>query len=425
MEVNCTKYQQYTKILNDELVPAMGCTEPIAIAYCASIARYVLKNIPTKLEIIVSNNIVKNVKSVTVPNTNGMHGIEAAAGIGILAGDCFKKLEVISNATDKQISFLPEYLKTTDIKVKSATNSHALYIEIVAYFNKGVAKVIIEDSHTHVILVSLNDDILYEDLSKIQKIVKNDYSCLNIKEIIEYANIVKIEDVNSSLDRQIEYNMAIAREGIKNDYGANIGKTLLKYDKNNILSYVKGLAAAASDARMNGCDLPVIINSGSGNQGITCSVPVIAYATKTNKTKEELYRALVVSNLCTTHIKENIGTLSAYCGVVIAGACAGAGIAYLENNNYELISNTIINALAMASGIVCDGAKPSCAGKISLAVESGMLGYYMARDNNNFYNGDGIVKDGVEDTIRAVGLLARDGMKETDKEIIHIMIDEC
>ena len=416
-------YQTYVDILNEELMPAMGCTEPIAIAYCASLVKDTLKALPSEVIIKVSGNIIKNVKSVVVPHTNGMQGIKAAAGIGLLGGDSSKELEVIAHIPKEIIAKLPEYLNNTKISVEDVDNEHTLYIEITGIIDNNSAKVIIQDSHTHVYSITHNNKVIYLNEKPVKKNESNiDKSVLNVKDIVEFANIVNIDDVKATLDRQIEYNWAIAKEGIHNNYGANIGKTLITYGKNDTVQYCKALAAAASDARMNGCEMPVVINSGSGNQGITCSVPVLAYAKKTSKDKELVYRALVVSNLITTHIKNSIGKLSAFCGVVIAGAGCGAGIAYLEGGQEREISHTIVNALAIISGVVCDGAKSSCAAKIASSVEAGILGYYMFKEGNQFLSGEGIVKKGVENTIKAIGNLARVGMCQTDKEIIQIMM---
>ena len=417
-------YQTYVDILNEELMPAMGCTEPIAIAYCASLVRDTLKNIPNEVYILVSGNIIKNVKSVKVPNTNGMHGIKAAAGIGFLAGDSSKELEVIAKANPESIEKLPEYLNKTKMVVQSVDNGHTLYIEIIGRYKGEFARVVIQDTHTFVSLIELNGKVIVSNKQSVKKNESTlDKSVLNVKDIIEFANTVNIDDVKKTLDRQIEYNIAIANEGIKNNYGANIGKTILKYGKDDTVQYCKALAAAGSDARMNGCEMPVVINSGSGNQGITCSVPVIAYSVRKGMSKEKLYRALVVSNLITIHIKNSIGKLSAFCGVVIAGVGCGAGISFLEGGDEYDISHTIVNALAINSGVVCDGAKSSCAAKIANSVEAGILGYYMSREGDEFLSGDGIVKKGVENTIKAIGQLAREGMCATDKEIIQIMIE--
>ncbi len=425
MEFNQDKYQNYVRILNEELVPAMGCTEPIAIAYCASLMRETLGNIPNKIIINVSGNIIKNVKSVTVPNTLGLSGIDTACAIGIIAGDPNKKLEVIANVTKEDALLIPDFLKNTEIVINHAENDHTLYIEIIGYYLNDYTKVIIEDAHTNVSLIEKNNNIIFKNNKEVVlKKVKLDHSILNIEDIIKFADIVNINDVKDKLDLQIKYNMNIAEEGLKNNYGANIGKTILKYSKCSTIDKMKVYAASGSDARMNGCDMPVVINSGSGNQGITASVPVIVFARENSLSIDLLYRALVVSNLCTIHIKHSIGKLSAFCGVVIAGAGCGAGIAYLEGGKFREIAHTLVNALAIVSGVVCDGAKSSCAAKIASSVEAGVLGYYMFKDGNQFVSGEGIVKKGVENTIKAIGSLARVGMCETDKEIIEIMIHQ-
>lgn len=422
MEFDQIKYQNYVRILNEELIPAMGCTEPIAIAYCGALVRKHLGNIPSKVVIKVSGNIIKNVKSVTVPNTLGLCGIDTACAVGILGGDASKLLEVIADVNEDIALSIPNYIKENDFTILHADNEHTLYIEIIGFYENDYVKVIIEDGHTNVVLIEKNDNIIFKndkELSK--KKTELDHSVLNIQDIVTFADICNIADVKEKLDMQIALNMAIAEEGMKNNYGANIGKTILKYSCNSVIEKMKAYAAAGSDARMNGCDLPVVINSGSGNQGITASVPLVIFAKENNLTDELLYRALIISNLCAIHIKHSIGKLSAFCGVVIAGAACGAGIAYLEGGKFREIAHTLVNALAMISGVVCDGAKSSCAAKIASSVEAGVLGYYMFKDGNQFVDGDGIVKKGVENTIKAIGKLARIGMCETDKEIIEIM----
>ena len=422
MEFDQIKYQNYVRILNEELIPAMGCTEPIAIAYCGALVRKHLGNIPSKVVIKVSGNIIKNVKSVTVPNTLGLCGIDTACAVGILGGDASKLLEVIADVNEDIALSIPNYIKENDFTILHADNEHTLYIEIIGLYENDYVKVIIEDGHTNVVLIEKNDNIIFKndkELSK--KKTELDHSVLNIQDIVTFADICNIADVKEKLDMQIALNMAIAEEGMKNNYGANIGKTILKYSCNSVIEKMKAYAAAGSDARMNGCDLPVVINSGSGNQGITASVPLVIFAKENNLTDGLLYRALIISNLCAIHIKHSIGKLSAFCGVVIAGAACGAGIAYLEGGKFREIAHTLVNALAMISGVVCDGAKSSCAAKIASSVEAGVLGYYMFKDGNQFVDGDGIVKKGVENTIKAIGKLARVGMCETDKEIIEIM----
>ena len=422
MQFDQNKYQNYVRILNEELVPAMGCTEPIAIAYCAALMKQTLDNLPNKVVINVSGNIIKNVKSVTVPNTLGLCGIDVACAIGIIAGDPSKKLEVIANVSKEEASLIPDFLNNIEVIINHADTEHTLYIEIIGYDNDNYSKVIIEDAHTNVVLIEKNNQTIFKnDKEIVKKKVELDHSVLNVEDIIKFADIVNIDDVKEKLDLQIKYNMAIAEEGLKNNYGANIGKTILKYGS-SIIDKMKAYAASGSDARMNGCDMPVVINSGSGNQGITVSVPVIVFARENNMSLDLLYRALVISNLCTIHIKHSIGKLSAFCGVVIAGAGCGAGIAYLEGGKFSEVAHTLVNSLAIISGVVCDGAKSSCAAKIASSVEAGVLGFYMFKDGNEFVSGDGIVKKGVENTIKAIGALARVGMCETDKEIIEIMI---
>lgn len=419
-------YDTYVQILKDELLPAMGCTEPIAIAYAGAIARETLGCIPDRVEIEVSRNIIKNVKSVIVPHTGGLRGIEAAAAIGIIAGNAKRQLEVISSVTEQEIEESRKYLEETALHVDFSKSPLIFDIGITVFHGEEQAYVRIVDYHTNVVTIRHNEQtILSAEITGRTETSMADKSTLTIRDICEFAEIVKIKDVQEVLDRQVSYNMAIATEGIQNSYGANIGRVLLHtYGENDVKIRAKAMAAAGSDARMNGCELPVVINSGSGNQGITVSVPVVVYAKALNVSEEELYRALVVSNLSTLHIKEGIGRLSAYCGAVGAGCGAGAGIAWLHGGRYKEIAHTLVNSLAILSGTICDGAKASCAAKIAAAVDAGILGYFMYKDGQQFIDGDGIVKKDVENTIRCVGLLASEGMQETDKEIVHLMISK-
>lgn len=419
------RYAAYIQILKEELLPAMGCTEPIAIAYAAAKAADVLGERPEKLLIEVSGNIIKNVKSVVVPHTGGLRGIQAAAAAGAVAGDAEAELEVISNVTPAQIKDINDYLRKTDIEVKHVDNGHIFDIGITA--SKGVreAYVRIVDYHTNIVTIRIGDKMMLDkkiDSSEGDELT--DRSCLTIEGIVEFADVLDTEEVREVLERQISYNMAIAEEGLAGDYGANIGSTMMLGHEYDLKYVMRSYAAAASDARMNGCELPVVINSGSGNQGITASVPVIVYARARNKSVEELLKALAVSNLVTIHLKTGIGRLSAYCGAVSAGCGAGAGIAYLQGKGVEGVAYTVVNALAVDSGIVCDGAKASCAAKISMAVEAGLMGLSMYNKGNRFFGGDGLVKNGVESTIDVVGRLARFGMKETDEEIIRLMLED-
>lgn len=418
------KYKNYLQILREELVPAMGCTEPIAIAYAAAKARQVLGCIPEKAIVEVSGNIVKNVKSVIVPNTNHLKGIEAATAAGIIAGQAEKKLEVISEVTEDEKQIIKEYIDRNTIEVKLADTPFVFDIQMNLFYKDSFVMVRIVNYHTNITLIEKNGNILYTKETQVLKEEGlSDKTLLNVKDIIDFANCVDIQDIKYIIDRQIEYNSKIAEEGLKNNYGANIGNVLLSTYGSDIKVRAKAKAAAGSDARMNGCELPVIIISGSGNQGMTASIPVIEYAKELKVSKEKLYRALVLSNLVTIHQKTGIGRLSAYCGAISAGAGSGAGVAYLYGGEYEEISHTIVNALSIVSGIVCDGAKASCAAKIAAGVDAGILGYYMYKNGQQFRGGDGIVKKGVEATISNVGKLAKEGMKETDKEIIKIMIE--
>ncbi len=425
MDKTDSRYSAYIQILKEELLPAMGCTEPIAIAYAAAKAAAVLGATPERLLVEVSGNIIKNVKSVVVPHTGGLRGIPAAAAAGAAAGDADAELEVISNVTPEQIEEIGAFLKEAPIEVKHVNNGHIFDIGVNAYAGKDSACVRIVDYHTNIVLVKRNDDILFsKDVEEPKESGLTDRSCLTIEGIVEFADIVDVEEVRETLERQISYNMAIAEEGLAGDYGANIGSTMMLGHEYDLKYVMRSYAAAASDARMNGCELPVVINSGSGNQGITTSVPVIVYARARNKSSEELLRALCVSNLVTTHLKTGIGRLSAYCGAVSAGCGAGAGIAYMQGGGVEAVAHTVVNAIAINSGIICDGAKASCAAKISVAVEAGLMGLSMYNKGNAFFGGDGLVKNGVESTIDTVGRLARFGMKQTDEEIIRLMLED-
>lgn len=411
----------FTQILREELIPAMGCTEPIAIAYAAAKAREVLNDTPISAKVEVSGNIVKNAKSVTVPHTGGMRGIKSAFIAGLVAGNAESKLEVIAHVTSEQIEEMQRLLDSFEVEIVTPNDARIFDIAITLYSEKHTAYVRICDAHTNLTHIKKDGETLYENPPK--DIVRADKSGLSVEKIIAYADAVNITEVKETLDRQIAYNMAIAEEGLKNSYGANIGKVLLRSYQPDIKITAKAYAAAASDARMNGCELPVVINSGSGNQGITASVPVIVYARGMQVSDEKLYRALCVSNLITIHLKNGIGALSAYCGVVSAGAGAACGVAYLLGGRMKEIAHTLVNALAIDSGIICDGAKASCAAKIATAVESGLLGLNMYYNGNEFFAGEGIVKAGVENTIKSVSRLAHEGMRETDKAIIRIMLD--
>ena len=417
------KYQDYINVLKEELIPAMGCTEPIAIAYGGATAREHLGCLPERVEIEVSGNIIKNVKSVIVPNTGGLRGIEVAAAAGIVAGDAAKELKVISEVSTEAVAVIHKFLESTPITVNFSDSKKIFDIMITVYGNGHSAYVRICEFHTNIVEIREDDKyVLQKDIAVEDSLGFTDRGFMNVQEIIEFADTARIEDVKDILDLQIECNVNISEEGLAGDYGANIGKVLLKtYGTDDVKIRAKAKAAAGSDARMNGCEMPVVINSGSGNQGITASIPVIEYAKELGVSDEKRYRALLVSNLITIHLKSGIGRLSAYCGAVSAGCASGAGIAYLYGGGVDEVSHTIVNSLAITSGIICDGAKASCAAKIATAIDAGILGYNMYKEGQQFYGGDGIVSKGVENTIKNVGQLAKEGMATTDQEILKIM----
>ena len=417
------KYRkQYLTILQEELKKAMGCTEPIAISYLSSKLQELLGEDVVNVD--VSVNILKNVKSVVVPNTNGLRGISAAVAIGIIAGRPELKLECLSKVTNNDIIRSRELL---DRKIINVYNNDSNFIFDISIRLKGVNNTVkgrIVDNHTNIVYLEKNGEVVLNLPLDVEEKVSNltDRSVLNVSDIYDFASKIEIGEVEKLINEQITCNMAIAKVGLEKDYGANIGKTLLKNFPNDISIKAKAYAAAASDARMSGCELPVVINSGSGNQGITCSIPVIIYAEELKVSNEQLIRALVLSNLLTAYIKTGIGRLSAFCGAVAAGCAAGASIAYLHDGDLNMISHTLVNSLAIVSGIICDGAKASCAAKIASSIDAGILGYKLYCDGNEFYSGDGIVTKGVDNTITNIGIIASQGMSETDKEIINLML---
>ena len=419
------RYSAYVQILKEELIPAMGCTEPIALAYGAAAARELLGGMPERVEVAASGSIIKNVKSVIVPNTGHLKGIPAAAAAGIVAGDASKELEVIASVSEEQVEKIRQFLESTPITVDHLEKGPVFDIVITVYRGEDQAKVRIANFHTNIVHKEKNGQVLLDiPVKEDSEEGLTDRSLLTMEGIWDFANTVDVEDVREVLERQMSYNMAIAKEGIKSEYGANIGKVLLDTYGDDVRTRAKAMAAAGSDARMNGCELPVVINSGSGNQGITASVPVMVYGEELGVSHEKLLRALTLSNLTAIHQKTGIGRLSAYCGAVNAGAAAGAGIAYLCGGGYKEVIHTVVNALAVVSGMVCDGAKASCAAKIASAVDAGLLGYNMIIRGQQFYGGDGIVTKGVENTIGNIGRLGKEGMKETNEEIIKIMIGQ-
>lgn len=457
-------YRSYIEILKEELVPALGCTEPIAIAYAAAKAAEVLKesngeevqiaehkteekagtaerngaksasqtaldNCNGHLDVYCSGNIIKNVKSVTVPNSGGMRGIEAAALLGLVGGDASRKLEVLEGITEEQREETRRLLEKKFCTCYLQEGVANLYIRAELTLEGHSACVTIEDKHTNIIKIEKDGVVLFEKACKAEsdagaKEQSDKRALLNVADILQFADEVRIEDIKDVIGRQIEMNTAISEEGLRNPYGAEVGRTLLHAYGDDIKIRAKAKAAAGSDARMNGCSMPVVINSGSGNQGMTCSLPVIEYAKELKVSKEKLYRALVVSNLVAIHQKSYIGSLSAYCGAVSAACGAGAAIVWLNGGDYEAVARTITNALANTSGMVCDGAKSSCAAKIASAVDAAIMAYTLESANHCFQPGEGLVKDNVEDTIRNMGYVGRVGMKDTDVTILNLMIDQ-
>ena len=421
------RYGNYLKILQEELVPATGCTEPIAIAYGAAKARELLGVLPESVLVEASGNIIKNVKSVVVPNTNSLKGIEAAAAAGIVAGQSDKILEVISEVTPAQRAEIRAYLADHPIVVKPAEGDKVFDILITLRAGNNHVKLRISDYHTHIVYIEKNGEVLFQSgevLSDSARDMLTDRSCLSVEGVLDFASTCNLEDVRTLIERQIDYNYAIAEEGMRHSWGANIGSVLKEHYGVGIYSRARYMAAAGSDARMSGCEMPVIIVSGSGNQGITASVPVVEYAKELNVSRDQMVRAVLLSDLLTIHLKTGIGRLSAYCGAVSAGCSAGAAIAYLHGGGFREIAHTLVNSLAIVSGMICDGAKASCAAKISAAVDAGLVGYSMFRSGQQFRGGDGIVTKGVEETIRNIGRLGRLGMRETDREIIRIMTNQ-
>ena len=422
-------YDAYVAILKTELVPALGCTEPIAIAFAAAKARDVLGSFPEKIQVDASGNIVKNVQGVTVPNSGGLKGIDVAATLGAVGGDAESGLEALSKITEEQIKKTKQLVDSGFCTCSLVDGKDNLYIRVTAKSGGNTAVVVVSEKHTNIVYVEKNGKVLIDVKSAD---TKNDAgneankSLLSVRDIIRFADEVNIDDVRAVIERQIEYNTAISKEGLAREYGARIGRTLEKlYDKNDVRVRARAAAAAGSDARMSGCPLPVVINSGSGNQGMTVSLPVIEYAKEWNVPHDKLIRALVLANLIALLQKRYIGSLSAFCGAVCAATGAGCGITYLHGGDEDAVARTITNTLADVGGIVCDGAKPSCAAKIASAVDAAILGFELgSHEGVAFKSGEGLVKESAEDTIRSFGRMGREGMRSTDTEILHIMLEK-
>ena len=420
--LNDSKIAAYTAILQEELLLATGCTEPIAVAYCAAKLREVLGGKPEKILAEISGNILKNVKSVVVPNTGGRRGIDAAIAVGIVAGDADAELQVIANVTEADVAAIQTYLDSTDIRVTCPETPCLLDIKLTGWREGHHACVRVANNHTNIIYMEKDGNILRElPVTGNAEDNLQDKSVLNVQDIITFAETVPLDNIRPTVGRQIEKNTAIAAEGLQNSWGANIGSTLLESSQ-DWATQARAWAAAGSDARMNGCEMPVVIVSGSGNQGITASVPVWKYGKLMGADDDTILRAVCLSDLITIHQKTGIGRLSAYCGAVSAGAGAGAGIVYLCGDGYQAAIHTVVNALAIVSGIVCDGAKASCAAKIASSVDAALLGYNMYKCNQEFKGGDGIVMKDIETTIKGIGRLGKDGMRQTNEEIIRLMM---
>ena len=424
MQKTDSLYQRYLAILNEELISATGCTEPISIALAAAKAKEVLGETPDRIVIAVSEYMMKNAKSVVVPNTDNLKGIKVAVSAGIIVGQSVKQLDVIAAVSKAECAEIKRYLKATDITLKTLNSEYVLDVQITVYHQNESAKVRIINHHTNIVLIEKNaDTILAKDYVEDDPVADDAKTALTVKDIVDFADSVEIDDVKVLLDNLIKNNSALAEMGLSESFGANIGSVLMNAYGDSVHTRAKAKAAAASDARMSGCKMPVTIVSGSGNQGITASLPIIEYAKEWSVSKERLYRALVLSNLITIHQKTGVGKLSAYCGVVFAGAGSGAGITYLSGGGYEAIAHTIVNTLAIISGMICDGAKPSCAAKIASSVEAGILAHHMVIAGEEFLGGDGIIVKGIENTIRNVSRLAKEGMRITDQEIIKMMTE--
>ena len=422
MEINSKKYWDYVNILKEELLPAMGCTEPIAVAYAAAKCRDLLKEDITCSKLTVSGPIIKNTNSVVVPHTGGLKGLKASVAAGIVSGNADAVLEVLSNVKEEQYSEIADFIEQKPIEIVAAENGLPFYIEIEEFGVINSAKIVIEEYHTNIVLMELNGETVWEKPPGTELHFATDHTILNVTEIWDFTNKVNLSDIRELISKQIEYNKTISEEGLNNSWGAQIGRIETDKGDEDLRNRACAAAAAGIDARMSGCELPVVIISGSGNQGMTASLPVISYAESFGCTEERLYRALVLSSLLTIHQKTPIGRVSAFCGAVSAGVAAGCGIAYLDGCDLNAIKQILTNGLAISPGMVCDGAKPSCAAKAFVSVFSGIMGYNMYLSGKQFYPGDGILKTDVEKTIKTIGKMAKHGMKETDKKILELML---
>ena len=420
---NNLQYQSYIAALSRELVPALGCTEPIAIAFAAAKAREVLGIFPERMEMLCSGNVIKNVKSVTVPNSGGLSGVEIAAVLGVVGGNAARDLEVLEEITPEHIQRAQELLQNGFFRYTLAEGVENLYIAASVYAGEESARVTIINRHTLITEIVKNDTVVYKN-DPIEQKAGTEWALWSVKGILDYVTNGDLSPVKEILQRQIQMNSAIASEGLSQPYGAQVGRTLLDCEGDTLRTRAKAYAAAGSDARMGGCSLPVVINSGSGNQGMTVSLPVIVYARELGASEETLLRALALSNLISIYQKHYIGSLSAFCGAVTAACGSGAAITYLSGGDYDAICRTIINTTANVGGIICDGAKSSCAAKIASSIDAAIMAHNMSMRGLCFHDGEGVVKGDVEDTIRSIGYIGRVGMKETDIQILHLMMNQ-
>ena len=426
MNKNDPRYAAYLRILAEELVPAMGCTEPISISFCAAKARELLGALPEAVAVAASGNIIKNVKSVVVPNTGGRKGIETAAAVGVVAGDPSRELEVIASVTPEQREALGRFLETVPIRVRPADTDLVLDVTVTVQGGGHTASVRVANQHTNIVSMVKDGETLFEAPAVgcgTAAAPSPDRALMDFDDIFDFADTVDIEDVKPLLDRQIAYNTAIAQEGLRGNWGANIGSTLLQIYGDDVKIRARAAAAAGSDARMSGCELPVVINSGSGNQGMTVSLPVVALAKEMGASEEQLLRALCVSNLTAAYEKRDIGRLSAYCGAISAGAAAGAGMMYLKGGSVAEIGNVVLCTIGNVGGVLCDGAKSSCAAKIASAVDAALLAIHLTEKQRTFGSGEGLVKDTLAETVAAISTVAREGMQVTDDVILDVMVN--
>lgn len=415
------EYKNYVSILKEELLPAMGCTEPVAVAYAAAKAREVLGCFPERCRLYVSGNIIKNVKSVVVPNTGGLKGLKAAAAAGIVAGKAELQMSVIAETDPEDIPKIQKYIDEHEIHIERKEGGSALYIEVILEGEGHSSKVVISDYHTNIVLLEKDGAVVFQKAPELRSSFASDHSLMSLESMWDFINTVETEDISDLLDSQINCNSAISKEGLEKPWGAQIGRILIK-NANDTKTRAMARAAAGSDARMSGCEKPVVIVGGSGNQGLTVTMPVLEYAERLGSSRDKQYRALALANLMAVYLKKDIGRLSAYCTAVTAGVGAGCAVAYLDGGTLEAVRHTIVNDLAVLSGMFCDGAKPSCAAKVANSVGAGIMGYEMYKNGQSFNGGDGFLQSSADDTIDAVAEIAREAMTETDKKILDIMV---